>query len=447
MSFELTSAPTAFMDLMTRVFKHYFDLIVIIFIDDILIYSKNEKEHATHLRVVLQTLKDLQLLAMFSKCEFLLQSVAFLDHIVSSEGIRKVRGRIFIHSSIDKVDSEKEGSDSCVIYCDASVVVLGCCFMQHGKVIAYVSRQLKVHEMNYLTHDLELAAVVFSLKIWRHYLYGVHVDVFTVHKSLQYVFSHKELNLHLRRWLEFLKDYEMNVLYNPGKDNVVVDALSRLSMGSVAHVEEENKELEKDVHRIDLLGKVEVFFQEGDGVLRHQGRLYVPKVGELRQQILTEAHNSGNIADCVAKCPNRQQLKVEHQNTGGMTEEINIPTWKWDVTNMNFITSLPCTRRQHDSIWTDGQAERTIQTLEDMLRACVINFKGIWDDHLPLIEFAYNNSYHSSIQMAPYKTLYGCRCRSSVGWFEVGEAALIGPDSVHDPMEKVQLIKDRLKTA
>ena len=96
---------------------------------------------------------------------------------------------------------------------------------------------------------------------------------------------------------------------------------------------------------------------------------------------------------------------------------------------------------------TDGQAERTIQTLEDMLRACVIDFKGSWNDHLPLIEFAYNNSYHSSIQIAPYEALYGRRCRSPVGWFEVGEAALIGPDSVLDAMEKVQLIKDRLKTA
>ncbi|WMV09043.1 hypothetical protein MTR67_002428 [Solanum verrucosum] len=96
---------------------------------------------------------------------------------------------------------------------------------------------------------------------------------------------------------------------------------------------------------------------------------------------------------------------------------------------------------------TDGQAERTIQTLEDMLRACVIDFKGSWDDHLPLIEFAYNNRYHSSIQMAPYEALYWHRCRSPVGWFEVGEAALIGPDSVLDAMEKVKLIRDRLKTA
>ena len=95
--------------------------------------------------------------------------------------------------------------------------------MQRSKVIAYASRQLKVHEKNYPTHDLELAAVVFALKIWRHYLYGVHVDVFTDHKSLQYVFTQKELNLHQRRWLEFLKHYDMSVHYHPGKANVLAD--------------------------------------------------------------------------------------------------------------------------------------------------------------------------------------------------------------------------------
>ena len=96
---------------------------------------------------------------------------------------------------------------------------------------------------------------------------------------------------------------------------------------------------------------------------------------------------------------------------------------------------------------TDGQAERTIQTLEDMLRACVLELKGSWDDHLPLIEFAYNNSYHSSIGMAPFEALYGRRCRSPVGWFEVGEVALLGPDLVMDALEKVRMIRERLKTA
>ena len=110
-------------------------------------------------------------------------------------------------------------------------------------MIAYASRQLKPQEKNYLTHDLKLVAVVFALKIWRHYLYGVHVDIFTDYKSLQYVFTQRELNLRQRRWLELLKDYDMSVLYHPGKDNVVAYALSRVSMGSVSHVVEGKKEL------------------------------------------------------------------------------------------------------------------------------------------------------------------------------------------------------------
>ena len=103
-------------------------------------------------------------------------------------------------------------------------------------MIAYASRQLKVHEKNYPIHDLELAAVVFALKIWRHFLYGVHCEVFTDHRSLQYIFNQRDMNLRQRRWLELLKDYDMTILYHPGKANVVADALSRkaVSMGSLA---------------------------------------------------------------------------------------------------------------------------------------------------------------------------------------------------------------------
>ncbi|WMV25309.1 hypothetical protein MTR67_018694 [Solanum verrucosum] len=158
-----------------------------------------------------------------------------------------------------------KGSDGYMIYCDTPRVGVGCVLMQRGKVISYASRQLKLHEKNYPTHDLELAAVVFALKIWRHYLYGVHADVFTDHKSLQYVFTQKELNLRQIRWLEFLKDYDMSVHYHPGKANVLADALSRLSMGSVAHVEEERKELAKDVHRLARL-RVHLMSILGGGV-------------------------------------------------------------------------------------------------------------------------------------------------------------------------------------
>jgi ribonuclease HI len=115
------------------------------------------------------------------------------------------------------------------VYCDASRMGLGCVLMQDGRVIAYASRQLRKHEANYPTHDLELAAVVHALKIWRHYLLGNKVHIFTDHKSLRYIFTQPELNLRQRRWLELIKDYNLEVHYHPRKANVVVDALSRKS--------------------------------------------------------------------------------------------------------------------------------------------------------------------------------------------------------------------------
>ncbi|WMV46441.1 hypothetical protein MTR67_039826 [Solanum verrucosum] len=147
---------------------------------------------------------DHELYAKFRKYWFWWRFFAFLGHIVSGEDIQ--------------------------VYPKTTEA------MQYGKVIAYASRQLKVHEKNYRSHDLDVATVVFSVQIWRHYLYGVHVDVFTDPKILKYVLTQKDLNLRQRKCLEFLKDYDMSVLYNSGKENVVANALSRLSMGSVAYV-------------------------------------------------------------------------------------------------------------------------------------------------------------------------------------------------------------------
>ncbi|KAH0689091.1 hypothetical protein KY289_016449 [Solanum tuberosum] len=297
------------MDLMIRVFKQYLDLLVIIFIDDILIYSWSEEEHATHLRVVYKLSKivsySLSSANVNSSYSRSLSLVIWYSAKGSEWILRKLR--IFIHSfPIDQVDS-KEG--------------------QISVVIAYASRQHKVHEKNYLTHDLEIAAVVFALNIWRHYLYGVHVDVFTHHKNLRYVFTQKELNLRQRRWLEFFKDYDVNVLYHPGKSNAVVDTLSKLSMGSVAHVEEERKELAKDVHQLARLRvclmdtsdsgvivqngsesslKVGVFSQGRDGVLPYQGatKMYC----DLWEFFWWNGIKR-DIADFVAKCSNCQQTE------------------------------------------------------------------------------------------------------------------------------------------
>ncbi|GJR63470.1 reverse transcriptase domain-containing protein [Tanacetum coccineum] len=270
MPFGLTNAPAIFMDLMNRVCKPYLDKFVIVFIDDILIYSKSEKDHEHHLRTILDLLKKEKLFAKFSKCEFWLKEVQFLGHVVNQEGIHvdpskieavknwkapesptEIRSflglagyyRRFIEnfSKIAKPltlltqknkdyvwgeDQEKafqilkeklcnapvltlpDGPNDFVVYCDASHQGFGCVLMQRGKVIAYASRQLKIHEKNYTTHDLELGAVVFALKIWRHYLYGTKSVIYTDHQSLQYIFDQKDLNMRQRRWLELLSDYE-----------------------------------------------------------------------------------------------------------------------------------------------------------------------------------------------------------------------------------------------
>ncbi|XP_070039379.1 uncharacterized protein [Nicotiana tomentosiformis] len=164
-----------------------------------------------------------------------------------------------------------------------------------------------------------------------------------------------------------------------------------------------------------------------DGTLRYQGRLCVPNVGGLCERILTEAHTSRYSV-------HPGSTKMYHD----LKEDYCWNNMKRNVAD--FVERCPNCQQ------TDGKAEQTIQTLEDMLRACVLDFKGSWDDHLPLIEYAYNNSCYASIKMAPFEALYGRRCRSPIGWFEFGEAELIGPDLVHQAMKKVKIIKDRLET-
>jgi hypothetical protein len=257
MPFGLTNAPAVFMDLMNRVFQPYLDQFVVVFIDDILIYSKSLEKHEQHLRVVLQTLRDHKLYVKLKKCEFWLESDAFLGHVISKDGIlvdpkkveaivnwerpkdvREIRSflgltgyyRRFIEGfsklslpmtrltrkgatfewTTECEDSFQElkrrlttapvltlpsSAEEFVIYSDASRNGLGCVLMQNGKVIAYASRQLKPYEQNYPTHDLELAAIIFTLKTWRHHLYGEPCKVFTDHKSLKYLFTQKDLNL------------------------------------------------------------------------------------------------------------------------------------------------------------------------------------------------------------------------------------------------------------
>ncbi|TYK22181.1 ty3-gypsy retrotransposon protein [Cucumis melo var. makuwa] len=262
MSFGLTNAPTIFMDLMNRVFKDFLDTFVIVFIDDILIYSKTEAEHEEHLHQVLETLRANKLYAKFSKCEFWLKKVTFLGHVVSSYYRRFVEDFSRIVSLLTQL-TRKGTPFVWNPACESSFKELkqklvSAPVLTQGKVVAYASRQLKSLEQNYPTHDLELTAVVFALKIWRHYLYGEKIQIFTDHKSLKYFFTQKELNMRQRRWLELVKDYDCEILYHPGKANVVADVLSRKVAHSAALITKQAPLL-RDLERAEitvLVGKV-----------------------------------------------------------------------------------------------------------------------------------------------------------------------------------------------
>ncbi|GJU60048.1 putative reverse transcriptase domain-containing protein [Tanacetum coccineum] len=201
-----------------------------------------------------------------------------------------------------------EGSEDFVVYCDASLRGFGAVLMQREKVIAYASRQLRKNEENYTTHDLELGAVVFALRLWRHYLYGTKCTVYTDHKSLQYILDQKELNMRQRRWIELLSDYDCVIRYHPGKANVVADALSRKDKEPIrvrALVVTVHNNLPEQIRNAQVeackeenigaegfLGKGEPFEVRSDGTKCLKGRVWLPLFGGLRDLIMLESHKS-----------------------------------------------------------------------------------------------------------------------------------------------------------
>ncbi|XP_068331552.1 uncharacterized protein [Pyrus communis] len=197
------------------------------------VYSKSKAEHVRHLTLVLKKLREHQLYTKFSKCQFWLDQVAFLGHVITAQGILVDPQKLkycFTHASVLELPDD---NGNFKIYTDVSLNGLGCVLMQHGRVIDYGLRQLKLHEMNYPTHDLELTTIIFALKIWRHYLYGEECKIFTDHKSLQCIFTWRDFNLRQRRWIELLSDYDCTIEHHPGRANVVANALSRKSQGRI----------------------------------------------------------------------------------------------------------------------------------------------------------------------------------------------------------------------
>nr|GEX45022.1 retrotransposon protein, putative, Ty3-gypsy subclass [Tanacetum cinerariifolium] len=435
MHFGLTNTPTVFMDLMNWVCRPFLDKFIIVFIDDILIYSRNKVKHEGHLKQILELHKKEELYAKFSKCDFWLSKVQFLGHVIDSEGIHIAKPMTKLTQKSVKFDwGEKEetafqilkqklcsapilalpeGGENFTVYCDASHKGLGAVLMQREKVIAYASRQLKIHEKNYTTRDLELGAVVFGLKMRRHYLYGTRCVVFTNHKSLQHILDQKELNMRQRRWLELLNDYDCEIHYHPGKRNIVADALSRKT--------EARKE--ENYRAKDLVGMIKKLESCADGTLCLKNRSWIPGFGNLRALIMHESRKSrysihpGSDKMCqdmkkLYWWPNmKAEIATYVAKENDSMEKLTRQYLKEVVSKHRVPVSIIFDRDE-----TNGQSERTIQTLEDTLRACIMDFKKGWEKHLPLIEFSYNNSYHTSIKAAPFEALYGRKCRSPICW-------------------------------
>nr|GEU78831.1 hypothetical protein [Tanacetum cinerariifolium] len=218
MPLGLTSAPTVFMDLMNRVCKPYLDEFVIVFIDDILIYSRNKEEHANHLRIILELLRKEKLYAKFFKCDFRISIIQFLRNLINRQGIHVDPAKIKAVKNWASPTTPTEIRQFLGLTGYYQRFIKDFSKIAKEKVIVYASRQLKPNEENYTTHDLELGSVVFTLKSWIHYLYGTKCTVFTDHKSLQRILDQKELNMRQRRWIELLADYDCEIRYHLEKE-------------------------------------------------------------------------------------------------------------------------------------------------------------------------------------------------------------------------------------
>ncbi|WVZ70711.1 hypothetical protein U9M48_019354 [Paspalum notatum var. saurae] len=418
MSFGLTNAPAFFMYLMNSVFMNELDKFVVVFIDDILVYSENEKEHEEHLRIVLSRLREHKLYAKFSKCAFWLKEVAFLGHILSAKGVAVDPSKVehvlnwkqpqtvtviwsflglagyyrhFIKdfskiakpmTALTQKNAKFAWSSKCEkafgtlktlltsalilaqpditkpfdVHCDASGSGLGCVLMQEGRVIAYASCQLRKHEIREIEMPTALEAELYNL-----------------------------------------------VLEPTIKDQII--AAQRQDKG-MARIRDEIHDKKKACFKLDE-----------EGVSWFKNRIVVPKDMELRKKIPDEAHTS---------------MFTLHPGSNKMYQDLKQKFW-WTL--------------RHTNPQTSGQVERVNQILEDMLRACALTYSTKWDECLPLAEFAYNNSYQKSLEMAPFEALHGRRCRTPLNWSEPGERVTFGPDLVTQAEEQVKFIHDNLKRA
>ncbi|GJV45985.1 putative reverse transcriptase domain-containing protein [Tanacetum coccineum] len=431
MSFGLTNAPVVFMDLMNRVCKPYLDKFVIVFIDDILVYSKDEEEHIKHFKIILELLKKERLYAKFSKCDFLLDSVKFLGHVIDRNGVHvdPVKIEAIKNWAAPTMPTEKyewgkeeeeafqtlkkklcsapilalpEGMEDFVVYCDASLKGYRAVLMQREKVIAYASRQLKVHEENYTTHDLELGA------------------------------------------------------YHLGKANIMVNALSRKERNKPLRVralmmmvhndlpkkicEAQKETMKRKNVRAENLGRLikQIFEFHPDGTCCFGN---CDKMYQDLKLLYWWPNMKADIATYVSKCLTCAKVKVEHQKPFGLPQHPEILVWKWERITMDFVRGLPTTLSGHSvpvSINSDRDSHFTSRFWKSLQKVLGTNLD---------ISTAYHPQTDGQSERT-IQTLEICYVPvSPVCWSEDGDSQLTSPELIRDTTEKIIQIKNHLLTA
>ncbi|GJX11625.1 putative reverse transcriptase domain-containing protein [Tanacetum coccineum] len=381
MLFGFTNALAVFMDLMNRVCKPYLDKFVIVFIDDILVYSKDEEEHGKHLKITLELLKKERFGVHVDPVK--IEAIKNWAAPTTPTEVRQFLGLAGYYRSAP-ILALPEGMKDFMVYYDASLKGYGAVLMQKEKVIAYASRQLKVYEENYTTHDLELGAVVFAF-----------------------------------RWIEVLSDYDCEIRYHPGKANVVADALSQKERNKPLRVralmmtvhndlpnqirEAQEEAMKRENVKAENLGRLikQIFEFHPNGTRCFRNRVWLPRFNGLRDLVMHESHKSkysiypgsgkmyqdlkplywwpnmkADITTYVSKFLTCVKVKVEHQKSFGLLQQPEIPVWKWEKIIMDFVSGLPRTPSGRQKSYADKRTKPLEFEVGDMVLLKVSPWKG-----------------------------------------------------------------------